>query len=100
MAIKATASLGALNAVTPVFTSDGGPFYFSVRGTFVGTLTLQASNDGGTNWYTVRNDANASITMTNAGYGRQVVWDMEVGVQYRVQMTAWTSGSAVVALSA
>lgn len=97
MTVRVNSTLGALNAASATFTNDGGPFYFSTVGTFTGTLTLQYTPDGGANWVTVRNDNNADITL--AGARRQIIWDLEVGGQFRVQMTAYTSGSAVVRLN-
>lgn len=94
-----TTSLSALNAV-----ADGSTFVdgfnrvvVTVTGTFVGTLTFQASYDGGTTW-TVRslaNSASPAATASTATSPSTWMQSLEAPL-FRVQMTAYTSGTATV----
>jgi hypothetical protein len=68
-------------------------FNVDVSGTFVATLAVQRSFDGGTTWSTISRDASGTPATFTAPFSIQVS-EPEVGVQYRVAMTAFTSGSA------
>ncbi|CAJ0778778.1 hypothetical protein LMG7141_00798 [Ralstonia condita] len=75
-----------------------GNFNVAVWGTFVGTLTLQNSYDGGTTWIPVINKRTGNvITFTAPGALQED--EVEAGVQYRLAMTAYTSGTANYRLS-
>jgi hypothetical protein len=80
------------NAIIPMPTKQSaGYLNISVYGTFTGTVTLQRSFNGGTNWYdvsTYTSSDEASLT------------DLEVGVMYRigVKTGGWTTGSAYIRL--
>lgn len=92
-----TASLGAANAASTA-TPFLGDFNAAVWGVFVGTVTLQSSFDGGTTWIPVVNKhTGVSITFTAPGVLQED--EVEPGVLYRLQMTAYTSGSASVRIS-
>ena len=92
-----TGSLSALNAATAGMPLLGN-FNVAVWGVFVGTVTVQTSFDGGTTWIPVVNKrTGTNITFTTPGAIHED--EVEPGVQYRVQMTAWTSGSASVRIS-
>jgi hypothetical protein len=70
-----------------------GNFNVAVWGTFTGTLTLQNSYDGGANWIPVINKhTGQNITFTAPGALQED--EVEAGVQYRLAMTAYTSGTA------
>jgi hypothetical protein len=95
------------NVVTASFTatgpSAGGNFYgaFNVAlwGTFVGTVQLQRSFDGGTTWLPASFDGQGDI----ASYTQPisvVANEPEHGVLYRLNCTAFTSGTINYRISA
>jgi hypothetical protein len=87
-----TGTLGVLNAASPPIALLGN-FNTAVWGTFVGTVTLENSYDGGTTWIPVINKhTGAAITYTAPGALQED--EFEAGVYYRLQMTLFTSGSA------
>jgi hypothetical protein len=84
------------NAGTAVFNTNGaGGAVVIVSGTWVGTLTFEATYDG-TNWFAVyanRDDAAiSSITTTNTRAFIAVTGFSEL----RARATAWTSGTATI----
>lgn len=89
-----TVSNGSLSAVgagsaKPMF----GPFNFFVYGTFVGTVQLERSFDGGTTWVPYTLDAANDYAKFTAP-ASLVVNEPEHGMLYRVNCTAYTSGTA------
>lgn len=72
-----------------------GQFNIELRGTFVATVTLERSLDGGANW--------VGVTMVGAPVSWTApcseVWEEnERGAQYRLNCT-WTSGTVTYRLS-
>lgn len=99
--VSTTGSLGALNAVATLNLSGNAGFAADVRGTFVGTITFQGSVDG-TNWVTLAmmpagSAANVASQTTTTAVGA-FVGNAAGMLQARVQMTAYTSGTATVTL--
>jgi hypothetical protein len=97
----ATTALGALNASVAAGCEDAEFVGVQVSGTFSGTLTFQATIDG-TNWVTMAVQplgATAATTWVTTATAAGV-WTRPVGglKQVRVQMTAYTSGSASVTI--
>jgi hypothetical protein len=87
-----TGLLGALNAASPGIPLLGN-FNVAVWGAFVGTVTVQQSFDGGTTWIPVNNKhTGQNITFTAPTAMQED--EVEPGVLYRLQMTAYTSGAA------
>lgn len=87
-----TGTLAVLNAA-----SAGNPFLgnfnVAVWGTFVGTVSVEQSFDGGVTWIpTVNKRTGQLITFTVPSTMQED--EVEPGVLYRVQMTAYTSGTA------
>lgn len=70
-----------------------GCFNVAVWGVFVGTVTVETSFDGGTTWIPVINKR-TGLGITFAAPGAIQEDEVEPGVLYRVQMTAYTSGTA------
>lgn len=69
-----------------------GYYNFAIYGTFVGTARLERSFDAGSNWVPVSLDAlgdPASYTVPVSVTG----FECENGVLYRVNCTAYTSGT-------
>ncbi len=73
-----------------------GGFNLEIRGTFVGTVVLQRSFDSGSNW----------VSLT--ALGAAIAWtapcseyfeENEAGTIYRVNVTAYTSGTVTYRLS-
>ncbi|MGB8275589.1 MAG: hypothetical protein WCF16_10020 [Alphaproteobacteria bacterium] len=67
-----------------------GKFNVSVQGTFVGTVALRRSYDQGSTWNTVE-----SYTVPTDKVGEEP----ESGILYRLDCTAFTSGTIVYRLS-
>lgn len=69
-----------------------GPFNFTIWGTFSATVNLQKSFDGGTTWLVARDVNGNALTLTAAD--THVVEEVEPGVLYRANCSAYTSGNA------
>ena len=84
----ATKKLGPLTlasvTTTGIIQIDRGLFNVSLYGTWVATLILQRSFDGGANWLNVKT-YNANI--------EDVGEEPEDNVQYRLNCTVYTSGT-------
>lgn len=98
-----TSTLGALSAVSGVLdVSDADFMSVQITGTFVGTLNFQASLDNITFFqFAIHQSANATstadvVSATTTFLGYKSVWALRF---VRVEMIAYTSGSAVVTLS-
>lgn len=76
--------------VTGTLTSRN--FFYSITGTFVGTVELQRSVGNELSWVTVQSFAAPASTSLNDGLDNQIVF-------YRLIMTAYTSGTAVASLT-
>lgn len=84
------------NSFTGTGTSDAksvfsNSFDISISGTFVATIALQKSYDGGSTWITIESFEEAAERTGLVG---------RRGVQYRFNCTAYTSGTAVCRLAA
>jgi hypothetical protein len=75
-----------------------GKFNISLFGTFVATVKLQRSFDGGTTWIDVSRDTSGSLASYTAPISF-VAEEPEDGVQYRLNCTAFTSGTVSYRLS-
>ena len=75
-------------------------FNLSIWGTFVGTIALQRSFDQGTTWNTVAADAYGTAASWTAPVDLIIDTQGEQGVLYRLNCTAYTSGTANWRLSA
>ena len=94
-----TVVTGTLNAVANGNSGAFlGAFNLALWGTFVATLALQVSFDGGTTWIAkVSEQTGQPITFTVPA-AMQIV-EPEPGVLYRVACTAYTSGAVGYRLS-
>lgn len=72
-------------------------FNVSVRGTFVGTVQLERSFDG-TNWFVASRDSAGTAAAWTAPMS-VVVEEPEAGVIYRLNCTAYTSGTITYRMS-
>jgi hypothetical protein len=70
----------------------------SVWGTFSATAQIERSFDGGTTWLPVSRDVVGTVAVFTASFTTQVV-ETESGVLYRLNCTAYTSGTANYRLS-
>jgi hypothetical protein len=68
-----------------------GVFNISVWGTFVGTAVIQRSFDGGTTWISLTDVAGTANAYT-APFSLMAD-EPEIGVAYRINCTAYTSGT-------
>ena len=83
---NATASLTAnATGTAPVCVRRGGYVATSVSGTFTGTISLQRSPDNN-NWFTIKTYTTPTEDNVIEGFA---------GMWYRLQCTAYTSGTAV-----
>ncbi len=78
-------SFTALNDESVPVSSFKENAVLSIRGTFVGTISLQVSEDGGENWETEE---------TYTASARKVINGTSSGWLYKLKATAWTSGEA------
>ena len=97
--LNVTGSLAALNATVDGVTTLGqyAQVRLQITGTYSGTVSFQVSNDG-SNWFTKYIINNASLTVASST-GSTGTWYGDLGAQYfRVNMTAFTSGTATITL--
>ena len=92
-----TANGTVLNAVTDTIRVSGTgaaarTFYYEVSGTFVASVTLQRSVGSEVDWIDVTTVTGATNTSLSDGLDGQIVY-------YRLKVTAYTSGTAVMALT-
>jgi hypothetical protein len=105
---SASGALNALDAVVSISTAGaaGVVFYFSAAGDLVGTVSIESSYDGGTNW--------VSATAIGPGYIESSFEEGEIGAgatwyltpfdyyngyyatHFRFRVSAYTSGSSTV----
>jgi hypothetical protein len=89
-----TGALASATTSSVVAVALGQTLDYSTHGSWTGTISLQVSRDGGTNWESVYTFS--SVADTN----REDSVEEEAGAaQYRWNMIAFTSGSATVNLS-
>lgn len=81
------AATGQSGTFTPV---AGRPFNVSVWGTFVGSVQLERSFDD-TNWFPITAAGTQLYVWTAAA--SEVAEEAEAGVSYRLNCTAYTSGT-------
>ena len=67
-------------------------FNLDISGTFVGTIDLQRSFDDGTTWVAVTGEQHTAPVS-------KVIEEPEDAVQYRLDCSAYTSGTAVYRMS-
>ena len=85
-------SLGSANAVSKSFYPNANlGMNVSVWGTFVGTVQMQRSFDNGATWLPLTSGGAATKSFTAPA---SEMWtEVEQGVAYRLQCTAYTSGT-------
>ena len=92
-------TLGALDAVTAVTVEDADFISVGISGTWVGTISFEATIDN-TNWYTLTvhsssaTDKKAAVSSTTAN--GLFFHDLYAFKQIRARMSAYTSGTATV----
>jgi len=94
MSISVSASFTAVGVGGGLKVAELDGFSYDVSGTFVATVKLERSFDGGGSWETV-------VTATGAASGTiaNLVTLGGAGALYRFQCTAFTSGTAVCAMT-
>jgi len=94
-----SAALAALNATASLTTNGTSGGILQLAGTWVGTIVVEASNDGGTTWSALDlldlppNGANALVASVAAN-GDYLIVGVSTWAQVRARMSAFTSGSA------
>jgi hypothetical protein len=73
-------------------------FNVSVSGTFVATVQLERSFDNGTTWFVCSSDASGTTASWTAPFS-VIAEEPEPGVIYRLNCTAYTSGTATYRIS-
>ena len=93
-------SIAALNATVAVALSGKSAMRIQITGTWVGTLQFEGTVDG-TNWIAVNAVQAGSTTIPQNTATNGVFSPTPAGfVSFRVNATAWTSGTATVSLRA
>lgn len=96
-----TTALGALNATATVWCEDADFVGVQISGTFSATYAFQATIDG-TNWVTASAQPIGALTATTwvTGGTTTGIWTRPTSgfKGFRVQIAAYTSGSASVTL--
>ncbi|ABS68883.1 hypothetical protein Xaut_3655 [Xanthobacter versatilis] len=93
-----TGSLSATGYSAPFTPIPGRPFNFTATGTFVGTLVLERSFDGGVTMVALT--ALGSPLYTFTGPFSESYTEDESGVQYFIHCTSYTSGTINYRMSA
>lgn len=88
----------AIAAPSTAYFSVYGVFNFAVWGTFVATIVLEKSYDGGTTWIPVFS-AFSGAAFAFTGPGSILVGEPERQVAYRAHCTQYVSGTASYRLS-
>lgn len=78
--------------------TDGRRVNVAIWGTFVATVAVERSFDGGTTWVPVSRDMIGTATAFTVPASVQIT-ETESGVLYRLNLSAYTSGTANVRLS-
>jgi len=78
--------------------AGAGQINVMVRGTFVATVTIEQSFDQGANWSAASRDS-AGTDATYTAPFRVVIEEPEAGVLYRLNCTAYTSGTVTYRMS-
>lgn len=91
-----TQNLNSVAATSGVELAGG--FNITISGSFVATIQLERSFDKGTTWFPVSKDATGAA-MAFTGVASLSGYEYESGVQYRLNCTAYTSGTAACRLS-
>lgn len=78
--------------------NDPGRINVTVWGTFSATVQIERSFDGST-WHAVSKDVDGTAASYTAGFSL-VVAEPELGVRYRINCTAFTSGTINYRISA
>lgn len=92
--------------VSGTFTATGqsssfrpiGKFNVVLRGTFVATVQLERSFDNGSTWGTVSRDSAGTAAAYTAPCGL-IAEEVEADTQYRLNCTAYTSGTVTYRVS-
>jgi hypothetical protein len=94
MAKLSSKSFTAVNTFsTPIHLKQGQSYYYSVSGTFVATIRLEKSEDGGRSWVKIQDFTAASLgSLLAESPDRQ-------DRLYRLNCIAFTSGTAVTVLN-
>lgn len=94
--LTATGQSGSLSPAAGLSKIDSAPFNVSLWGTFVATVQLERSFDGGTTWLPLT-ALGSSLAFTAPC--SEVFEETEEGVAYRLNCTAFTSGTVNYRLS-
>jgi hypothetical protein len=87
---KITGTFAGTGAGTSLAFRDS--FNFTVYGVFVGTVVLEKSYDNGGTWSAVSKDVTGAAASFTAP-ASVVVSEPEIGILYRANCTAFTSGT-------
>lgn len=78
--------------------TNTGKFNVSASGTFVATIKLERSFDNGDNWFVCSSDASGTEASWTAPFS-VVAEEPSAGVLYRLNCTAYTSGTVTYRIS-
>lgn len=90
---------GQSGSFKPVMrTMAWGTFNVSASGTFVATVQLERSFDGGSNWFVCSSDASGTAASWTAPFS-VIAEEPTPGVIYRLNCTAYMSGTVTYRIS-
>lgn len=92
-----TGTLGSATTGLP-FLAGPGRVNISARGTFVATVQIERSFDGGTNWFACSSDGAGATAAYTAPFSVEAE-EGEINTLYRLNCTAWTSGTITYRIS-
>lgn len=95
--LSATGSSATFQPKESSYIQTKMPFNYSISGTFVGTVVLEKSFDGGTTWLQAYDSTGTAISYTAPK--NIILEEPEAGVLYRVRCSAYTSGTISYRLS-
>lgn len=91
--LVAPGTLGSATAGNTILApTNGSVLNVSIWGTFSATAQLERSFDGGSTWLPVSRDIVGAAAVFTAAFSLQVR-ETEAGVLYRINCTAYTSGT-------
>ena len=97
--VKSEGAATATGAQAAIRVQAGMPVRVEIWGTFVGTIRVERSGDGGTTWLPLTVAGVAAATFT-APANERVDEENQEGAQWRLNVTGFTSGTINWRLSA
>jgi hypothetical protein len=94
----ATGQSATFSPIVATRDTNCGQFNVSASGTFVATVQLERSFDNGTNWFVCSSDSAGTAASFTAPFS-VTAEEPEAGTLYRLNCTAYTSGTVTYRIS-